>query len=206
MNEYAFIHIPKCAGMSIKKAIENNPKFRIFDHGVIFNNIPKDLKQVIVIREPTERFTSAFFYVTQHYAKNTKYKDPEMFIQAVLEGQRETCTVWRPQPHFHTLNGHRIATDWVFQPQTDWVDNPHKIILMENLDQGFRELGVELNTGRVNQSRKREFKYSNSSLQYLWRNYERDYLLYNTVKKGDYESNHNWSDGTGWKPSCRPSP
>jgi hypothetical protein len=206
MKKYAFIHIPKNAGFTLKKAMENHQDFQIFDHGVIFNNIPKELKQVIVCREPTERFTSAFFYVKQHYCKDSKYLNPEMLITGILNGEREANLFLRPQPHFHSVNGKKIPTDWVFHEQVAWFNRPYKIIPMENIDQGFRELGLDIGSEQVNKSKKQEFIYSNNSLQYLLRIYEKDYLLYNYLKDNRNEGNYNWSDRSRWEPSSRPAP
>lgn len=206
MKKYAFIHIPKNAGFTLKKVMKNSSNFQIFDHGVVFKNIPKDLKQIVVCREPTDRFTSAFFYIKQHYVKDTKYINPEMLITGILNGERESNLFLRPQPHFHSVDGKRIPTDWVFHPQSDWIKNPYKIILMDNIKQGFHELGLDIGEIRSNVSKRKDFTYSNNSLQYLWRIYEKDYLLYNYLKKDNNESNHNWSDRSRWEPSSRPAP
>lgn len=206
MSEYAFIHIPKNAGFSVKNGLQSG-NVQIFDHGVLFNHIPIHLKQIIIIREPADRFASAFFYIKHNYFKRTKYSDPEVFIQALLRGEQETCRVLRPQPHFHVINGRRINTDWVFNPQIDWVDKPHKIFLYgDTLRQNFREIGLELPRGKWNMSRKVDFTYSKESLEYLHRTYRRDYILYNKVKEGKHESYCYRDNGTGRKPPNRSTP
>ena len=207
MKKYAFIHIPKNAGYTLRQAMTDHPDFEAYDHGVIFKNIPKNLKQIIVQRNPTDRFTSAFFYIKKLYVKDSKYLNPEMLITGILNGERETNLFLRPQPHFHGVNGNKIPTDWVFHPQSAWLDNPYKIILMENIKQEFLELGLDIGEIRVNASKRKDFTYSKNSLQYLWRIYEKDYLLYNYLKKDNNdESNHNWSDRSRWEPSSRPAP
>ena len=207
MSEYAFIHVPKCAGQSVKKALKDKTNIHVFDHGVIFDHIPDYLKQIIIIREPTSRFTSAFFYLKQWYCKDSKYTNPDMFIRGLIAQQEEASFFLKPQKYFQKVNGQRISSDWVFHAQTAWVDRPYKILLQEeDLEQGFREIGLELNIGRLNQSRKQDFIYSNESLEYLWSAYESDYILYNNIKRGDNESNYHGYHRTGWKPSGRLAP
>ena len=70
MADYAFIHIPKNAGQSIEKALKSVPTIDFFGHGVSKNQIINH-KKIFVLREPVDRFTSAFFYL-KRYGNNPK--------------------------------------------------------------------------------------------------------------------------------------
>ena len=66
-QDYAFIHIPKCAGSSMYRAILQggySNKIRIFYHWdkFSFEELNK-YKEIIILRNPIDRFTSAFFFV-----------------------------------------------------------------------------------------------------------------------------------------------
>lgn len=184
MNTHAFIHIPKCAGFSIKRAIkDNNLPIRIFDHGVIFSNIPTHLKQIIILRDPIDRFTSAFYYIKGAYVKNTIFNNPNEFLDDLKLHTEESKKFIKPQPHYHSVNGVRINTDWVFHPQSAWVDNPDIIMFQENLQEDFDKLGFNVSLPRINVSPRSDFKYSKDNIEYLRDWYGQDFELYRKGKK-----------------------
>lgn len=178
--EYAFIHIPKCAGFSIKKAIkQHNLPIAVFDHGVRFKNIPNTLKQLIILREPIDRFTSAFYYVVNNLAKNSKLKNPNDFLNDLRSGGEESKKVIKPQIGYHQVNGNKIFTDWVYHPQNAWVDNPHTIMFVDTLQEDFDKLGFNVKLPIVNRSKRIAFEYSLDNLEYLHDWYNLDFTLYN---------------------------
>lgn len=183
--KYAYIHIPKTGGFSVKDAVSKNPdcQVRVFDHGVVFSNIPKHLKQIVVLREPIDRFTSAFFYIVNNYIKTTYIKDPEHFVQELMRHTPEAMKILKPQKHFHHNNGKKIFTDWVFHPQTCWFDNPYYVLFIDRMQQGFDQIGIDIKLKVKNKSRKTDFDYSDSSLKYLSGVYAKDIEYYYHYRK-----------------------
>jgi hypothetical protein len=184
--EYAFIHIPKNGGMSIRNAIIDTTKIKYCGHGVVFRNI-QHLKQIIVLREPIDRFTSAFFYLKQ-YKKNKSrdlFKSPEDLIQGIIDFDINAFNFMKIHDGYHHVNGIKINTDWVFHKQVGWIDNPYKILLYEHLEEDFSnlcgEIGCEISLPHVNRSSKIDFDYSPQSLDFLNIVYKEDVDIYNST-------------------------
>jgi hypothetical protein len=185
-HQYAFIHIPKNGGMSIGNAIKDTVKIKYYGHAVLFKNI-RHLKQIIVLRDPIDRFTSAFFYLKQ-YKKNKSrdiFNNPDELIQGFINFDINSFNFLKIHDGFHHVNGNPINTDWVFHKQSAWVDNPYKILLFESLEDDLdkfgSEIGESLHIPHVNKSKKQPFTYSKSSLDFLNIIYKDDMELYNSL-------------------------
>ena len=181
--KYAFVHIPKNAGMSMANALINIPNIKSYHHGVIFENI-KTFKKIFIVREPIDRFTSAFFYVKKHYVKNM-FNTPEELIESIISNNNIANKFLRFQPYFHRVNGIPINTDWVFHPQSAWIHDPFKILLFEQLDHDISILNREINANiilpKINSSSRIDFKYSDDSINFLKMRYKDDFELYKNV-------------------------
>ena len=185
-HKYAFIHIPKNAGMSISKAIKHIPIIKSYGHGVFFENVAH-LNKLFVVREPIDRFTSSFFYVKKHYITDL-FRDPEELICSILSNDGKSNNFLKFQKNPHRVNGSEIPTDWVFHPQSAWVHDPFRILLFDNLDNEISKLGNELNADiilpKVNVSDRIDFKYSDESINFLKMRYKDDFELYKSVMIG----------------------
>jgi hypothetical protein len=184
--EYAYIHIPKNAGLSMEKSIQKIDKIKYFNHDVIFENI-KHLKKIYTIREPVDRFSSAFFYLKQ-YNKNIEnnfFQTPDELLKAFLDLDVRAIQFMKVQEHWHTINATLIPTDWVFNKQIDWIFDPFKILIFENLEDEINrlnsELGVNIILHHTNKSEKTDFTYSQDSLDLLRLIYKKDFELYENV-------------------------
>ena len=181
--KYAYIHIPKTGGHSVKKMIRQNPDcgIQIFDHAIIFKKIPEELEQIVVIRNPIDRFTSAFFYnkAKSHLTGETEIEDPEHFVQELMLFKPEALKILKPHNHCHHVNDQEIFTDWVFHPQVKWIHNPTHVILLEDIDRGFKNIGIEYKIPHECKSEKIDFKYSKKSLDYISALYAEDIEYYN---------------------------
>lgn len=181
-EEYAFIHIPKNAGNSMECALRNEKNVIFCGHGVLFSNI-SHLKNIVIIRNPVERFTSAFFYLKKYRSNITsELNTPEELIQGLLMGDADAQKFLKVHKHNHYVNGKTIDTDWVFQPQIDWIIDPYKVIIFENLDQEILQLNKEIGTNIVlphsNIGTKKPFKYNQSSVNFLKNYYSEDFKFY----------------------------
>lgn len=181
--EYAYIHIPKTAGSSMQEALKDNAKIRFCPHGVVLDNI-KNLKQITTIREPVDRFSSAFFYLKMSKRNMDKniYNTPEELLQDLLNLNVEAMKFMKIHDGIHTVNRKPLPTDWVFTRQSDWIFDPHRVMIFENLADEIAKLNDELGTNIIlphyNRSRKVEFEYSESSLDLLKLIYRKDFELY----------------------------
>jgi hypothetical protein len=185
--KYAFIHIPKCAGMSFQKAIRNDEmassKIKFFGHSVLANELLGH-KQIIVLRNPLDRFASAFFYLRQYIRnKNRNINNPCELIDGLMQFDLNCFEFLKVQNHTHTVNGKKINTDWVFHPQSSWVHNPEIVMLYDNLQDDVIKLNNLLNTNItlevINQSKKVNFEYKQHHIEFLKLYYKQDFEYYN---------------------------
>ena len=67
MTMYAFIHIEKTAGWSIRHAIQNSVSVRYMPHAPITTNIAREFTTLAVLRDPVDRFISWFKWIHRHH-------------------------------------------------------------------------------------------------------------------------------------------
>jgi hypothetical protein len=70
----------------------------------------------------------------------------------------------------------------VFTPQHYWWNNPEYVLNYDNLEKDFGNLLVQIGhlnvkLGHSNKSRKRDFQYSQKSLDFIHNFYEKDFNL-----------------------------
>lgn len=195
--EYVFIHIPKTAGTSFKDEIEKIRKIEFQGHEVLFRYV-KGLKEIIVLRDPIDRFTSAFFYIKKSSkTKSDLYETPEELIQDLIKFSPDGYRFIRDT---RDVNGVKTFTNWVFHPQIGWVDDPHRVLLFENLNQEVdmlnKELNISIDLPKKNASERNEFEYSEKSIEYLKVIYKEDFKLYDEISKYEYNKrNHELKQG-----------
>lgn len=166
-------------------AIKNTPKIKWCPHGILFDDI-KHLKKIFIVREPTDRFASAFFFVKKHFVKNL-FDTPEDLLQSIMAGDDSANKFLKKFDVAHEINGVEISTDWVFNPQHDWIHDPYRILIYERLEFEIaklnRELKVDITLPRLNVSEKTYFEFSPDGLNYLQSWYSKDYKLYRSLTR-----------------------
>lgn len=188
MSEYAFIHIPKNAGQSIERALKNVPEIDFFGHGVPNHRI-KDHKRIYVLRDPVDRFTSAFFYLKKYRynRENNFFENPDELLRALGESDLRADQFMKIHEGFHHVNGEPIKTDWVFHPQSAWIFEPWRVMMFHKLDEEIdllnETLGVNIKIIHHNKSNRVDFEYSADSLNILHTIYEKDFELFTTLDK-----------------------
>lgn len=189
MNEYAFIHIPKNAGQSFEKAIRDCGKIDFYGHGVLRNKL-EETKNIYIIRDPVDRFTSAFFYLSRYERNKMRnyFSTPEELLQAALERDPRSLDFMRIHDNYiHQVNGVNLPTDWVFASQSLWVYRPHIIIMFDDIQEGINrlneEVGVKIRLPHINRSHRIDFNYSLDSIRLLKLWYKDDFVMYNKYKK-----------------------
>lgn len=184
MAEYAFIHIPKNAGMSFENKLKDIPEIDYFPHGVLKTKI-ENHKKIYVMRDPVDRFTSAFFYL-RGYKKNKErnyFQTPNELLESLRNLDPRSLEFMKIHDGYHHVHGNRINTDWVFHKQSSWIYDPWKILIFERIHEDLRklgeELGLDLSIPHINKSVKEDFTYSESDISLLKILYKEDFVLYN---------------------------
>lgn len=185
--KYAFVHIPKNAGTSVSKAIKNSNQniLEAFGHSVRIQVKLRDYRKIYIIRNPFDRFASSFFYLKQ-YAKNRNsiFQTPTDLIDGLLEFRQEAFSFLKVYDHFHMVNGKKIFTDWTFHPQKDWLIDPYKVMIYENLENELlnlqKELKITLVVNHLNKSpQKKPFTYEKKHKDFIRLYYGQDIEIYN---------------------------
>lgn len=187
-EEYAFIHIPKNAGQAMYRSLKNIKEIIHCGHGVLFSNI-SHLKKIVIIRNPINRFTSAFFYLSKYKGNiDSVINTPEELVQGLISGDPDACKFTKVHVNNHYVNGKLIDTDWVFHPQIDWIIDPYKVMIFENLDQEIeqlnKEIGINIILNKSNISQKKHFNYTQSSIDFLKNYYAEDFKFYQQTMIG----------------------
>lgn len=180
MKTHAFIHIPKNAGTSIREALHDHPYIQYYGHDVRRADVAH-LKKIYVIREPGDRFASAFFYLRNHgrsQAENKVFANPNELLEALVELDPRALRMMRLSDEIHTIDDVPIFTDWVFAPQHRWVWEPHYLMDFDWLHLEFRKWSHGCKLPRLNCSQHEPFDYSLDSMKFLKLLYKQDYKLY----------------------------
>ena len=196
-GKYNFIHIPKNAGESIQKLINNTKDLPL---NYIFHGYPKKMKnEIIILRDPIDRFISAFYYRKQNYYKKNKddfdkIQTPNDFAIALYtknSNYKNALNIWRQQDgNHHKILGNEINSNWVFAPQYLYFNNPKYVLRFENLKNEFKlclkDIGYnkDINIPKKNSSNSvKKVKYlSKTALKFIYEYYNKDFKLLKNVK------------------------
>ena len=194
VNFVNFIHIAKNAGTSMQKFITNNPELNIKYHG---HNAPisKLSNQMIIIRNPLDRFCSAVEYAIKYYSDSTK-------IQKILAAGLTTPSDWAEawanptspyhplilnevMNHSHEIDNKSITYKWTYEPQISWykAENIAYIIRFENIDQNFMKLfnkKISKENKSLNKAKKHK-KMSETAINFLREFYRSDFELWESA-------------------------
>jgi hypothetical protein len=177
---HAFIHIPKNAGTSIREALHGNPSIQYFGHDVRQEDVAH-LKKIYVVRDPADRFASAFFYLKNHkcsQAENKVFANPNELLEALASLDPRALRMMRLSDEIHYVDGKPILTDWVFAQQSRWIWDPHYLMDFDYLDFGLWKWLPDFELPHLNRSQHEPFDYSLDSLKFLKLLYKQDYKLY----------------------------
>ena len=189
-----FIHIPKNGGMSIKKVCGKKLKYRGHNTDVFSNNIPN---QFIVIRNPIDRFISAVYYCLEIWSK-------EEHVQELIKNNIDTPEKWvqiwsnpnHPQHNIlmgemlnknHKIGKNKPKYKWTYCKQSEWINNPKYIILMDNFSEELKiiydKLGIKKKIFNKNTTEKNgNNELSENSINFLKEFYKEDFILYKKYK------------------------
>lgn len=169
-----FVHIPKCAGISIAQSIFGHcvPHSTITDYQLMFGaKLFKSYFKFTIVRNPWDRFVSAYFFLKQGGF--------DSIDRSIL------TPILAKFPSFDKfvefLYSHREYMRWThFLPQSTWIQTPLGNIpidymgKLETLDESMKVISSELGLGHVPL-----LPRTNSSLR------DQDYRHYYTRKTRD---------------------
>jgi len=181
-----FFHIPKNVGTSIRNLIANCklPNVTYHNHWIDPKKYPSE-SSIMVIRDPIDRFTSAFNYMYTYPGiglyKHPDINNPDKFANLFYDTP-EAAKKLINRNHF--IGSRRFDIDWVFIPQSEWYNDPRYVLryshLTEDLNKLTRQLGVDpiTNIPLLNRSRAIDFTYSEKALDFIREYYADDFKIY----------------------------
>lgn len=185
-----FIHIPKCAGSSLGKAIYNDAKIghaTADDYNYTNNSKFIQYYKFTIVRDPIERCYSAYnfiksdkcsksdkFFFNQHVAKFKNFDD---FVKKGLSKIHvQNFVLFKPQVDFFSYKG---------------VIKVNQIFGLDNLQQDYlflkRKFKIKSKLKVLNHTKnikKKKIQTSNKNL--IYKIYKDDYLIFKNLKKKNY--------------------
>ena len=199
-----FVHVPKNGGCSFKSLIRNHKevscKIKYHHHAYNGNGRPEST-EIIVLRDPIDRFASALRYSKQKWARAPQNK--KLFESGVENINDLVKVLDDPFSELHQtgLNyiynldkKHRIGRTpttlkWTYTPQYLWFKNPAYILILAHLNEDvkelFRELEIpsEINFPNKNTTNKKNVaEATDTTIAFLKKQYPQDFDLYKKYK------------------------
>jgi len=191
-----FIHIPKNGGTTIKK-ITNHSRTIVYNgHETDVYN--KNLSnQLVVIRNPIDRFMSSVYYAIQKWSHEPQIK---YLISKNIDTPEKWLQIWsHPEHPYHdNLMSEIINKDhfignklnkykWTYSPQNLWVNNPKYVIIMDNFDVELQyfvnKYNIKLSKiNKNNSTHHKDDKLSIESIDFLKNFYKEDFIFYEKLK------------------------
>jgi len=193
MNEINFIHIPKNGGSSIKQLC-NQSTFKYNPHSTnVYSNLTN---QLIIIRNPIDRFISAVYYSLQKWSSEPHVK---FLIDHKIDTPEKWVQIWMNPQHKHHKHimimiknkTHKIGNKlleykWTYSPQSLWINNPKYVIIMDHFNNELHYFKKKYNIigdiKNINTSNHKNNTLSSKSIEFLIDFYKKDFILYNYYK------------------------
>jgi len=154
---YAFVHVPKNAGVAIKTAIK---KFKLPIKPCFHSSVVKCVgkrKAIVVVRDPLSRFASAVHYALEFYSskspnireiKRANLITVQDWVEAMINPSekkkgklimREISNVGLKNKKPHDIDGRRVKFKYTYVPQIAWIGGLDKPIILrfEHLDEDW---------------------------------------------------------------------
>lgn len=203
-----FIHIPKNGGTSIHEICYNKiPSFYkimpLEDSIMVYNGHNTDVynknlyNQLVVIRNPIDRFISAVNYSLQKWSNEPHVK---YLIENKIDTPEKWVQIWmnpkdKQYPYLidmiknknHKIGNRVIEYKWTYSPQSLWINNPKFVIIMDNfnveLQYFIKKYNIKLsNFNKKNSTHHKDDKLSIESIGFLRNFYKEDFILYEKYK------------------------
>ena len=189
-----FIHIPKNAGMSIKRFCFKQEKLKtLFKHKTIYD-IKKEnpveyntYRKFAVVRNPYDRMVSWFAYQKRYrldndllntYQHNSKTNSYE--IVETVKAPVDEFRYWFKDKHADPQQDFDI-----FKPQHEWIDKTVTILKYENLNEELSNfLNEKIELPKVNNTSRFDIMsyYDKKTLDIVYERYKEDFEKFNYKK------------------------
>jgi len=161
-----FIHVPKAAGVSVSRALYGRPLGHFFARDIrrVCPVEFKDLPTFAVVRNPIDRLFSAYRFAKAGGTGEMGMANPELYQSEYFASFDKFVCEWLFKQDINRVDG-------VFKPQHLYFCNEDevivdKIIKLEQLDQGMREIstliGRDIVFGHHNKSQELPFMIRSS--------------------------------------------
>jgi glycosyl transferase, family 25 len=188
-----FVHIPKNGGSSMKELLKNNN----LNIKYVGHNYPEiNQNEIVVLRDPIDRFISSFYYRIQntnhiknpqiYKIANNSFKNVNEFIEALIDNtstkHKYANLIFKNQEN-HSVKNNNIENRWVFTEQYKWVNNPKYILRFTHLEDDFnkclQDIGYNKKTSisKKNTSTHKDTYLSEKSIAFLKDYYRKDFEL-----------------------------
>jgi hypothetical protein len=196
-----FIHIPKNAGTSMKDVCQNSQgKINYYFHNVDVHD-PTINNQLVIIQNPIKRFCSAVSYALSIYSelpqiktlleKNVDTPDKWINAWANTEHTDHECVMKEMKNFIHTIGPKKLEYKWTYTPQSEYINDPVCVLLLENLEAELNRLlkllGVEVELPVKNKTTHKNDYISEENVQFLKDFYQKDFEMYEMYKKMSFE-------------------
>jgi|SaaInlStandDraft_2_1057019.scaffolds.fasta_scaffold149219_2 hypothetical protein len=200
-KKLAFIHIPKNAGWTIKDAIKKNNLNIIYIHHKYSSKI-SNTEEIVVIRDPIQRFVSAFNYSKTSWknpiinqfndvnelvdalmdSNNNKHKFAQYYITNSKEAIIKREGNFRKK-YLHKINNKLTKYTWTIEPQSSWlINNPIHIIRMNHLEEDFNKIlsnfgypSVKMKIKNISKKYSKITNLTDKQKEFLYNMYKKDY-------------------------------
>lgn len=151
------VHIPKTGGTALAAAL--GPRVRRPGHGLVLSDVPPGADVITIVRDPIERFVSAFWHIAN--ARLFPWASPDHLARELPEDEMRAL---------------------VFRPQTTWLDADRELAWVghtETLEQDFEQLrdimGLPPECALPPRPPRRDVRLSKASIGNLVAYYASDY-------------------------------
>jgi hypothetical protein len=206
-KKICFISIAKNGGNSIHAALKKNfkgleggvqvgltgiwyarPGHMVYQHAkTAFPAASKSWFSFAVIREPTSRCLSAFYWLNRNRRHLTQ-NDLDRFVEELeKEANQEFWQKEAPWPRYSSAGTNQAATHPHLVPQTFYFDDPSEIYLFkfEDMSTGMkrieREFNITIELPHLNRGPEKDLFFSKRQISLLGEIYKDDFNLHDKV-------------------------
>lgn len=194
-----FIHIPKNGGTSIKYLNNSNIIYNPHKSNVFDKNLNE---QLVILRDPIDRFQSAVRYALQKRPRNklrgklidNKIDTPEKWVNILRNRDKKNLKLVedeilnKDETDIHKIGKNYLKYKYTYTPQSHWINNPKHVILFENLEDElyqfckFKNIKIKEIKKKNKTIKNNNDKLSEESINFLKSMYKKDIELYNKYK------------------------
>ena len=197
-----FIHIPKNAGTSMEIVCKKSLHKIVYHfHGV--NVFDKNIKnQLVIIQNPIKRFCSAVYYALNIWKHIPEIK---FLIEHDVNTVNKWVEIWSDKTHRyhdnlmeellnkqHHIGNKFLEYKWIYTPQSEYINNPKYVILLENIDSEMKillnMLKLDIDIPIKNKSKHKNDNISDKNILFLENFYKTDIEMYNKYKNMSLEA------------------